>query len=71
VKNWVVTLGATEFGLGCPRADTLGRVIRYRDSRPENPSSQEKCLSASVYRRQRFGVKVACSRTVEFSNEVE
>jgi hypothetical protein len=28
VKNWVVTLGATEFGLRYPRADTLDRVIR-------------------------------------------
>ena len=28
MKNWVVTLWATEFGLGCPRADTLGRIIR-------------------------------------------
>jgi hypothetical protein len=27
VKNWVVTLEATEFGLGCPRAYTLGRII--------------------------------------------
>ena len=28
MKNWVVTLGATEFGLRYPRADTLDRVIR-------------------------------------------
>jgi hypothetical protein len=29
VKNWVVTLGATEFGLTYPRADTLDSVISH------------------------------------------
>ena len=71
MKNWVVTLGATEFGLGCPRADTLGRVIRYRDSRPENPSSQEKCLSASVYDGKGSVLRLLVREQLNSPTEVE